>query len=98
MNANSQRYIHLLQEIYHKENIRFSVEQWIDQSVISQCLSEQIRCANVDPDLLCQYYHCKQIPLLLLCSFILEFIYSLLFCNKEMRDFSSKQKITHSNR
>jgi hypothetical protein len=56
LNANSQRYIHLLQEIYHKENIRLSVEQWIDQSVISQCLSPQLSCADNDQDLLQQYY------------------------------------------
>ncbi|CAF1321605.1 unnamed protein product [Adineta steineri] len=56
LNANSQRYIHLLQDIYHKENIRLSVEQWIDQSVISQCLSQQLSCADNDNDLLQQYY------------------------------------------
>ncbi|CAF2050805.1 unnamed protein product [Rotaria magnacalcarata] len=57
LNANSQRYIHLLQDIYHKENIRQSVEQWIDQSVISQCLSQQLSCAEHDHDLLEQYYY-----------------------------------------
>ncbi|CAF5051522.1 unnamed protein product, partial [Rotaria sp. Silwood1] len=54
---NSQRYIRLLQDIYHKENIRLSVEQWIDQSVISQCLSQQLSCAEHDNDLLEQYYY-----------------------------------------
>ncbi|CAF0939960.1 unnamed protein product [Rotaria sordida] len=57
LNANSQRYIHLLQDIYHKENIRQSVEQWIDQSVISQCLSQQLSCAEHDNDLFEQYYY-----------------------------------------
>ena len=69
LNANSQRYIHLLQDVFHLENIRVSVEQWIEQSVISQCLSQQISCAERDQDLLQQYYHCK----------IFEIIYSLLF-------------------
>jgi hypothetical protein len=27
--------------------------------VISQCLSEQLSCAEYDQDLLQQYYHCK---------------------------------------
>ncbi|CAF0774810.1 unnamed protein product [Adineta ricciae] len=57
LNANSQRYIRLLQDIYHKENIRLSVEQWIDQSVISQCLSQQLCCATNDNDLLPHYYY-----------------------------------------
>ncbi|CAF3721177.1 unnamed protein product [Rotaria sordida] len=59
LNANSQRYIHLLQDIYHKENIRQSVEQWIDQSVISQCLSQQLSCAEHDNELFEQYYYRK---------------------------------------
>ena len=67
LNANSQRYIHLLQDIYHKENIRLSVEQWIDQSVISQCLSQQLSCADNDNDLLPQYYNSKFFLLFILC-------------------------------
>ncbi|UJR31584.1 hypothetical protein I4U23_019071 [Adineta vaga] len=59
LNANSQRYIRLLQDIYSKENIRLSVEQWIDQSVISQCLSQQLSCAINDNDLLPNYYYSK---------------------------------------
>lgn len=67
----------MLQEIYHEENIHFSVEQWIDQSVLSQCLSEQILCANDDPDLLPQYYHCKKNTFA--CCFFLVFLAVNLF-------------------
>ncbi|UJR15102.1 hypothetical protein I4U23_002069 [Adineta vaga] len=56
LNSNSQKHIHLLQDIYHKENLRLTVEQWIDQSVITQCLSQQISYVENNMDLLEQYY------------------------------------------
>jgi hypothetical protein len=79
-NANSQRHIHLLQDIYHKENIRISVEQWIDQSVINQCLSDQLSSSEKDEDLLPQYYHGKSI--LMSCFF---FFYCSLLLEKRHR-------------
>ncbi|CAF1127809.1 unnamed protein product [Adineta steineri] len=57
LNANSHKHIHLLQDIFHKENLRLTVEQWIDQSVITQCLSQQLSCIENDMDLLEQYYY-----------------------------------------
>lgn len=57
LNGKSQRYINLLQEIYYRENIRLSVEQWIDQSLIKQCLSNQLTEIEHDHDLLENYYH-----------------------------------------
>ena len=59
LNGKSHRYIQLLQEIYHKENLHFSVEQWIEQSVIKQCLSEQLSAIEKDEDLLEEYYSRK---------------------------------------
>ncbi len=61
LNSNSQKYIHLLQDIYHKENLRLTVEQWIDQSVITQCLSQQLFCIENDLDLLEYYYYSKKL-------------------------------------
>ena len=60
LNSNSEKYIYLLQDIYHKENIRTSVEQWIDQSMITQCLSRQLFCIENDIDLLENYYYSKK--------------------------------------
>jgi hypothetical protein len=51
----------LLQDIYHKENLRLTVEQWIDQSVITQCLSKQLSCIENDLDLLEYYYYSKKL-------------------------------------
>jgi hypothetical protein len=62
----------LLQDVYHKENIRLSVEQWIDQSVISQCLSQQLSSANNDNDLLQQYYSSKIFVLFYLFSAVVK--------------------------
>ena len=59
LNSNSQRYIRLLQDIYHKENLRLTVEQWIEQSVITQCLSQQMSCIENDMEMLDQYYYSK---------------------------------------
>ncbi|CAF3880229.1 unnamed protein product [Rotaria sp. Silwood1] len=57
LNSNSQKYIHLLQDIYHKENLLISVEQWIDQSLITQCLFQQLSYIENDIDILEQYYY-----------------------------------------
>ncbi|CAF1028864.1 unnamed protein product [Rotaria sordida] len=57
LNSNSQKYIHLLQDIYHKENLLISIEQWIDQSLITQCLSQQLSYIENDIDILEQYYY-----------------------------------------
>ncbi len=86
LNANSQRYIHLLQDVYHKEDIHLSVEQWIDQSVISQCLSQQLSCADYNQDLLQQYYHCKN------CFLFWLFILCCFEINISPRRRFSKQK------
>ncbi|CAF1369088.1 unnamed protein product [Adineta ricciae] len=59
LNSNSQKYIRLLQDIYHKENLRLTVEQWIEQSVITQCLSQQMSCIEKDMKMLDQYYYSK---------------------------------------
>ncbi|CAF0989304.1 unnamed protein product [Rotaria sordida] len=59
LNSNSQKYIHLLQDIYHKENLLISIEQWIDQSLITQCLSQQLSYIENDIDILEQYYYSK---------------------------------------
>ncbi|CAF3310554.1 unnamed protein product, partial [Rotaria sp. Silwood2] len=57
LNSNSQKYIHLLQDVYHKENLLTSVEQWIDQSLITECLSQQLSFIENDIDILEQYYY-----------------------------------------
>jgi len=49
----------LLQDIYHKDNLRLTVEQWIDQSVIGQCLFQQLSCIENNIDLLDRYYNSK---------------------------------------
>jgi hypothetical protein len=59
LNANSQKHIYLLQDIYHKDNLRLTVEQWIDQSVITQCLFQQLTSVESDVDLLEYYYDSK---------------------------------------
>ncbi|CAF0754278.1 unnamed protein product [Didymodactylos carnosus] len=56
LNSHSEKYIKLLQDVYNKDNIRLSVETWIDQSVISQCLSIQLSNLEHHPDLIQQYY------------------------------------------
>jgi hypothetical protein len=70
LNGNSQKYIHLLQDVYHKENILTSVEQWIDQSIITQCLSHQLSFTENDSDLLQQYYYSKKLNLFVFSLFI----------------------------
>ncbi|CAF1364977.1 unnamed protein product [Rotaria magnacalcarata] len=57
LNSNSQKYIHLLQDVYHKENLRISIEQWIDQSLLTECLSQQLSFIENDIDILEQYYY-----------------------------------------
>ncbi len=49
----------MLQDVYHKDNLRLTVEQWIDQSVIAQCLSQQLSCIENNIDLLDRYYNSK---------------------------------------
>jgi hypothetical protein len=49
----------LLQDVYHKDNLRLTVEQWIDQSIITQCLSQQLSYIENDMDLLEYSYNSK---------------------------------------
>ncbi len=70
MNSNSQKHIHLLQDVYHKENLRTSVEQWIDQAVITQCLSQQLSYIENDIDLLEHYYYSKNLSQISLFSLL----------------------------
>ena len=94
LNANSQRYIRLLQDIYHKENIRLSVEQWIDQSVISQCLFQQLRCATNDNDLLPHYYYskCSILTSGMSIFFYLNYLFSAVRNKQFVRWSTSKMK------
>lgn len=55
--ANSVKYIQLLQDIYQDDNFHLTIQQWIDQSVITQCLAEQISSLENNDDLLENYYH-----------------------------------------
>ncbi|CAF4637875.1 unnamed protein product [Rotaria socialis] len=59
LNSNSQKYIRLLQDVYHKENLRISIEQWVDQSLLTECLSQQLSFIENDIDILEQYYYCN---------------------------------------
>ncbi len=49
----------MLQDVYHKDNLRLTVEQWIDQSIITQCLSQQLSYIENDMDLLEYSYNSK---------------------------------------
>jgi len=74
-----------------------SVEQWIDQSVLSQCLSQQILCFTNNNDLLEQYYTRKFFLVYIEYCYNIR-IYSLLldffsyFSNKKQTNINFKNK------
>jgi len=59
LTANSVQYIKLLQDIYQEGHFYSTIQQWIDQSVLTQCLAEQILSLETNDDLLDNYYHSK---------------------------------------
>ena len=70
LNSNSQSYIHLLQDVYHQEDHQLSVEQWIDQSMISECLFQQLSNIEQNIEMLELYYDSKNLFLIFFFFFI----------------------------
>ena len=59
LNSSSNQHLHLFQEIYHADDLPLTIAQWIDQSILNQCLAEQLINMTNQIDLLEQYYQSK---------------------------------------
>lgn len=56
LNSSSEHY---LRDIYHPDDLPFTLEQWIEQSIVNQCLAEQLLNLTNQFDLLEEYYQSK---------------------------------------